>query len=144
MEKRKIHVLLADDDPGDRSRFQIALRLACPDVKVESVFNGMQLIDYLQRPETHKRDGAESRPDLIITDLYMPFAGGLQVLKQIRKNSYYRDIPIYVFSANNDRMIRLKMKEFGATEFHRKTPDSMELQNIINHIMARFAPNAAA
>jgi CheY-like chemotaxis protein len=142
--KKKIHVLLADDDPGDRSRFQIALRLACPEIKVESVFNGMQLIDYLEKPDLGKLIGKEQAPDLIITDLYMPFAGGLQVLKQIRKHSFFKDIPIYVFSANNDKVIQLKMKEFGATEFHRKTPDSIEFQNIINHIIEKFAAGAAA
>src|SRR4051812_29160875 len=99
-EKKYVNVLLADDDPGDRSRFHIALRLASPDVKVESVYNGMQLIDYLQKTDNVKNNIHQASPDLIITDLYMPFAGGLQVLKQIRKTSFFKNIPIYVFSAN--------------------------------------------
>jgi CheY-like chemotaxis protein len=142
-EKKNINVLLADDDPSDRRRFQIALRLAYPNVKVESLVNGIQLIEYLNDPE-HQSSTANKRPDLIITDLYMPFAGGLQVLKQIRKNQVFKDIPIYVFSSNNDRIIQSKMLEFGATEFHQKTPDATALQGIINQIMQKYAINAAA
>jgi two-component system, response regulator len=141
---KQIHVLLADDDPNDRKRFQIALRLAYPKVKVEALVNGIQLIEYLNNPDIQKRAVKHDKPDLIITDLYMPFAGGLQVLKQIRKNRYFKDIPIYVFSANNDKIIQSKMVEFGATEFHKKTPDPSELQVIINNIMSRYSTSAVA
>jgi CheY-like chemotaxis protein len=142
--EKKVHVLLADDDPNDRKRFQIALRLAYPKIKIEALVNGIQLIEYLNNTDNRKRKVTDQRPDLIITDLYMPFAGGIQVLKQIRKNAYFRDIPIYVFSANNDKIIQSKMQEFGATEFHKKTTDPNELQGIINNIMARYATRAVA
>jgi DNA-binding NarL/FixJ family response regulator len=142
-DKKYVRVLLADDDPADRKRFQIALRLANPDVKIEALVNGIQLIEHLTNPQSHLQVPA-GKPDLIITDLYMPFAGGLQVLKQIRRSTTFKDIPIYVFSANNDRIIRSKMQEFGATEFYKKTTDGNELQHIINGIMSKFSAPAAA
>ena len=140
-EIKNIHVLLADDDPADRRRFQLALRLASPQVKIESLVNGIQLLEFLNTPDG-MRQTSITRPDLIITDLYMPFAGGLQVLKQIRKNAAFKDIPIYVFSSNSDKIIQNKMQEFGATEFHKKTPDVNKLQRIITEIISRHSAAA--
>src|SRR4051812_10381003 len=95
--KKNIKVLLADDDAGDHSRFQIALAGYSDSIKVESVFNGMQLVDHLVHIHSSSILPGSCLPDLIITDLYMPFAGGLQVLKQIRARSEFKHIPIYVF-----------------------------------------------
>src|SRR5690606_29100258 len=83
----------------------------------------------------NQRKKRKPLPDLIITDLYMPFAGALHVLKQIRKRPELRKIPIYVFSANNDSTIRSKVLENGATEFHQKPQDFNLLMNIVAAIL---------
>jgi CheY-like chemotaxis protein len=131
---KKINVLLADDDPTDHGRFQLALNRSGHPVKIESVYNGIKLIDYLN--QTYNAGRNPANPDLIITDLYMPFAGGLQVLKQIRKNQNFKAIPIYVFSANNDMTIKRNVLENGATGFYQKPLDFADLQVIINHILS--------
>jgi len=127
-------VLLADDDKKDHSKFKAALQLASPELKINSVYNGMELVDYLLELSENKKS---SLPDFIITDLYMPFAGGLQVLKRLRANEQLKMIPIYVFSANFDNTIRTKVIENGATEFYRKPGDTHELERIISSIVER-------
>ena len=127
-------VLLADDDSKDHSRFMMALQGASPALRISSVYNGMQLVDYLVQLTADKKN---QLPDIIITDLYMPFAGGLQVLKRLRANDQFRSIPVYVFSANFDNTIRTKVIENGATEFFRKPADYTELQRIISGILQR-------
>jgi CheY-like chemotaxis protein len=130
--RKKLNVLLADDDPNDQKRFEAALMQSGRPVKIQSVYNGLKLIDYLKELNSVKK---LSMPDLIITDLYMPFAGGLQVLKQIRRESAYQQIPIYVFSANFDFATQKNMREFGATGFYRKPAEQTELQGLINGIL---------
>jgi len=130
--RKKLNVLLADDDPKDQKRFETALMQSGHPVKIQSVYNGLKLIDYLKELNSAKK---LSMPDLIITDLYMPFAGGLQVLKQIRRESAYQQIPIYVFSANFDISTQKNVKEFGATGFFRKPEGHGELQDLINGIL---------
>lgn len=132
LTKKSLNVLLADDDPKDHKKFEMALGQAIRPVKIQSVYNGLKLIDYLTEMHDAKK---LSMPDLIITDLYMPFAGGLQVLKQIRKNSDYKNIPIYVFSANFDLSTQRNVKEFGATGFYQKPAEFTDLQTIINGIL---------
>jgi CheY-like chemotaxis protein len=130
--RKNLNVLLADDDPKDHKKFETALLNTGHPVKIQSVFNGLKLIDYLSELHSSKK---LNLPDLIITDLYMPFAGGLQVLKQIRRQPAYKDIPIYVFSANFDISTQKNMKEFGATGFYRKPAETSDLQLLINGIL---------
>jgi CheY-like chemotaxis protein len=134
-------VLLADDDSKDHSKFMMALQGASPDLRINSVYNGMQLVDYLLALIADKK---KTLPDLIITDLYMPFAGGLQVLKKLRAHDNFKSIPVYVFSANFDNTIRSKVIENGATEFFRKPAEYQELQKIITGIIQRKETAPAA
>src|SRR4051812_46878075 len=103
---KTLNVLLADDDPKDHQQFHTALTTSGHAIRIDSVYNGIKLIDHLLAIESKKDPKTRILPDLIITDLYMPFAGGLQVLKQIKLHSTLRHIPIYVFSGMNDRVIR--------------------------------------
>jgi CheY-like chemotaxis protein len=134
--KRKIKVLLADDDAKDHKNFEIALSNSEFPVQIESVYNGLKLIDYLVA-ESKKKNFI---PDLIITDLYMPFAGGLQVLKQIRKNIDFKEVPIYVFSANFDATIQRNVLEYGATGFYRKPANIEDLKSLISGILQQYQP----
>src|SRR5688572_3691532 len=100
--KKNFTVLLADDDPDEHGKFIRALTASSDTIKIESAYNGMQLLDHLLKYTNSKN---AQLPDLIITDLYMPFAGGLQVLKQIKIHPQFKHIPICVFSKNHDATI---------------------------------------
>lgn len=133
MTKNTITVLLADDDSNDHTRFKQALSGASRSLKINSVYNGMQLINYVQSISGKK--GKFVLPDLIITDLYMPFAGGLQVLKKLRQIESFSKIPIYVFSSNYDSNVRAKVIESGATDFFKKPSKYNDLVKIIAGIV---------
>ena len=137
--KKKVTVLLADDDPNDQNKMQLALNGCDVPLKIEMVTNGMQLLDHLVENHLTRKNPL---PDLIITDLYMPFAGALHVLKQIRKKPELKSIPIYVFSANNDNTIRTQVLENGATEFNQKPKDFTRLQDIVNKILIKAQTKA--
>jgi CheY-like chemotaxis protein len=139
--KKKISVLLADDDPADHSLMRKALNNAPVDLNIHSVYNGMQLLDFLIKSEKSKELISGKVPDIIITDIYMPFIGGIHVLKQIRKHDQLKSIPIYVFSSNYDMNVRSKVMENGAIEFHRKPDEFDELQIIINRILVKTTPD---
>lgn len=128
-------VLLADDDPDEHAKFLQAILANAETVHIDSSYNGMQILQHLQNCK-----GIEKRlPDLIITDLYMPFAGGLQVLKQIKTNLQYRHIPIIVFSKSFDKTIQRKVLDYGASEFYQKPEDYTVLEKLMGEILIRHA-----
>jgi CheY-like chemotaxis protein len=142
-ELKNLNIVVADDDPNDHSLFCKAINESEMPVKISSVYNGMKLIDYLQITGDSHSHASVTLPDLIITDLYMPFAGGLQVLKQIRSSQRFRAIPIYVFSRNDDQVVKSSVLKNGATEFHKKPESFEELKRIVSEILAGYQAHAA-
>ncbi len=138
--KNNFTVLLADDDPDEHAKFIKAISAASDAIKIDSSYNGMQLVDHLQRYDGKKAP----LPDAIITDLYMPFAGGLQVLKQIKVHPKFKQIPILVFSKNFDNTIQSKVLAFGAAEFHKKPADYDSLEKLIEHLLTKISLKSVA
>ena|ERR1700754_2747178 len=79
--------------------------------------------------------GAE-RPDLIITDINMPNLDGLEMIKQLRAQAPFKDLPILVFTAfginERDDAIRA-----GANRAVDKPMDFESLIDDVNELLER-------
>jgi DNA-binding response OmpR family regulator len=65
-------------------------------------------------------------PDLILTDIMMPFISGLEVISHVR-NKLKLETPIIVFSAAGQEEMVLKAFNLGATDFMAKPFSPNEL-----------------
>jgi DNA-binding response OmpR family regulator len=79
------------------------------------------------------KDGKEAiehieqfKPDLILTDIMMPFVSGLEVISHVR-NKLNSQTPIIVFSSAGQEEIVLKAFDIGATDFMSKPFSPHEL-----------------
>ena len=68
----------------------------------------------------------EHNPELILTDIMMPFVSGLEVISHVR-NKLNLLTPIVVFSAAGQEQIVLKAFDLGATDFMSKPLSPNEL-----------------
>ncbi len=68
----------------------------------------------------------EHTPDLIITDIMMPFISGLEVISYVR-NKLELDVPIIVFSSAGQEEMVLKAFDLGANDFMGKPFSPNEL-----------------
>lgn len=68
----------------------------------------------------------EHNPELILTDIMMPFVSGLEVISHVR-NKLNSETPIVVFSAAGQEEIVLKAFNLGATDFMSKPFSPNEL-----------------
>ena len=68
----------------------------------------------------------EHKPDLILTDIMMPFISGLEVISHVR-NKLNMQIPIIVFSSAGQEEIVLKAFNLGANDFMSKPFSPNEL-----------------
>ena len=84
---------------------------------------GRQVVDSLRQAgfePTWVQDGAEAltlSPEpfaLLILDLMLPGAHGLDVLKHLRRDS---DVPVLVLSARNDTLDKVRALELGADDY---------------------------
>ncbi len=86
-------ILVVDDE--DIIALLIAELLSELHYEVETVYNGRDAIAAVMRDP----------PDLLISDVMMPFASGLEVLEEMRKREQTRDIPVILMSAAVDPRI---------------------------------------
>jgi two-component system, chemotaxis family, chemotaxis protein CheY len=88
---RKI-ILIAEDSPSIRKYITYTLKVK--GFSIIAVSDGMEALEKLPGEKVN----------LIITDLNMPNVDGFELIRTIRQNPEYKDIPIIILSslANND------------------------------------------
>jgi PleD family two-component response regulator len=60
---------------------------------------------------------ADRVPDLIITDLMMPFESGYDLLKMVRRSAQTKETPVIVYSAVSEHGYVDQAMESGATDY---------------------------
>ena len=78
----------------------------------------------------------EMRPDVIITDLMMPKASGLDFIRWVRQKPQYTDVPIIVLSAF-ERTYRGVASVMGASAVLRKPEDLDLLNQTIEEVLSK-------
>lgn len=78
----------------------------------------------------------ETNPDLVLLDISMPLMNGLEFLQIIRHESKFKEIPVFILSAINDRELIKQLIELGVNDYILK-PMQIEvvyerIQNFIN------------
>tara|TARA_R110000868_G_scaffold401085_1_gene676385 strand:+ start:1254 stop:1622 length:369 start_codon:yes stop_codon:yes gene_type:complete len=76
----------------------------------------------------------EHNPDLILTDIMMPFVSGLEVISHVRNKLEYTT-PIIVFSSAGQEEMVLKAFNLGATDFMSKPFSPNELSIRIKRLL---------
>lgn len=125
VEKTKqMKILFAEDD--DLMRNSLAFYLTNNGYTVTAVGNGMLV----------KEELAANEFDLIITDLNMPFLGGMEVINFVR-NELQLDTPIIVLTSFGIEKAELEAFEIGASEFVTKPFSPSVLKARIEKLLAR-------
>jgi CheY-like chemotaxis protein len=126
------YIIITEDDPGDQYLFQTAVAESDASIHVEHAYNGFQLLGLLLKEDagTHAR-----RPELIITDMRMPFMNGLEILRKLKENSFTNTIPVYIFSAHYNEEDKEECLQSGAHGFFRKPDTLAELKLLIGNIL---------
>ncbi|MDT3695786.1 MAG: response regulator [Ignavibacterium sp.] len=105
-------VLVADDSPTIRKFVSISLKVK--GFEIIQVADGMQALEILP-----------SEPvDLIITDLNMPNVDGFELIKTIRSNKEYSELPIIILSSLSTNEEIERGMQCGANAYLLKPFDS--------------------
>jgi PAS domain S-box-containing protein len=68
-------------------------------------------------PQHALEAAAEQAPDLVITDYQMPELDGVEFIRRFRARPSCADVPVMVITAYEDRDLRYRALEAGATDF---------------------------
>jgi two-component system OmpR family response regulator len=118
-------ILIVDDEGHIREVIRVALKKA-----------GMDVIEARDGKEALSRFAAD-KPDLIVLDIGMPEFDGLDVCREVRKNS---DVPILFLSARDEEIDRILGLEIGGDDYVTKPFSPRELVARVNVILRRLSP----
>ena len=79
---------------------------------------------------------SENRPELVIVDYMMPDLDGLQFVTRFRAVPGCDEIPVLMITADDDRGVRHKALQIGATDFLTKPVDRIEFTARVRNMLA--------
>ena len=97
-----------------------------------------KLIEYKLKKEKHDltwaSDGLKAmeiletfRPDLILSDVMVPYMDGIQILKKVKTNDELKDIPVIMLTSKAQEKDIIKGLEMGAQDYMTKPFSPTEL-----------------
>jgi CheY-like chemotaxis protein len=114
-------IVIVDDDSDDRGLIKDAFLENNADKDFVLLESADLFLEYL-------RTAADSElPSLILLDLNMPGKDGREALKEIKKDSKFRHIPVIVFSTSSLDKDRIISYELGANCFLTKPSSYQEM-----------------
>jgi two-component system, response regulator RpfG len=121
-------ILVIDDQATSRLLMQELLSTTSLDgpVDVKSFGDPVEALSWTEM----------NAPDLVLTDYSMPRMTGLEFTMRFRQR--YPDVPLIVVTGMNDRAIRYKALEAGATDFLTKPVDHTECRARCRNLLTMY------
>lgn len=127
--RRRLNVLLVDDDMADRKIIKRTLAENATEVIVTEAVSVAEGLGILQ----------EHKFDVILLDYRMPGATGIEMVQELRSRPDLGSIAIVMMSASENESLAVKCIESGAQDFIQKTDlQRLNLHRAIIHAQKRF------
>lgn len=120
-------ILIVEDDQVDVLTLKRAFRDLAINNRMEVMGNGEAALGYLNN---HK----SKLPGLIILDLNMPVMGGLEFLKEVKKDDSLKAIPIVVLTTSRDDTDKLESFRRGIAGYMVKPVDYNQFLTLVRTI----------
>lgn len=134
--KRRRHVLVVEDEPGEALLLEELMVGNGAHVKV--LHNGHDALAYVGRRSPYQN---AERPDLIVLDLRLPRMSGKEVLTALKSNVTTRTIPTVVFSSINFDTYIAEIYDLGANSYICK-PTELDAYRARIQAMTQFWMNS--
>ncbi|MEE1186903.1 MAG: response regulator transcription factor [Acutalibacteraceae bacterium] len=76
-------------------------------------------------------------PELIVLDIMLPETDGIEILKRLRSDAKYKDIPVIMATAKGEQMDKISGLNLGADDYLVKPFGVMEMVARINAVLRR-------
>ncbi|MFC1553469.1 response regulator [candidate division KSB1 bacterium] len=121
-------IAVLDDEPEVLELIEIHLKQAFYNVEVFE--KAARFLDFIK----------ENKPDLIILDLIMPDADGLEICKFIKSYPDLSDVPVIILTSKSDEPDRILGLELGADDYVTKPFFPKELAARVKTVLRRTKP----
>ncbi|MDM7940651.1 MAG: response regulator [Methanothrix sp.] len=110
--KRDIEILLVEDNIEDAIFTQKILKFNNLSEDMVLAASGQEAMDALER---FGREG--NCPDLILLDINLPDISGIDLLKRIKDDARFRNVPVVILTGSNEDEDIQKSYDLGASSY---------------------------
>ncbi|MES2241095.1 MAG: response regulator [Bacteroidota bacterium] len=128
MQTDFILITLADDDEDDRMFFTDAFDELKINTVVNTVNDGVALMDFLNASET-------VLPNIIFLDLNMPLKSGIECLKEIKADGKFKDVVIAIYSTSSSEEDIENTFVLGANIYIKKPSNFGKLKEVLSEVV---------
>ena len=97
-------VLVVDDSTLN---LKVAKDILIQHFEVECAKSGLEALEMMK----------QKKPDLILLDYHMPQMNGFEFIEVVKNNEEYKEIPIIMLTADNDRETEVRGFQLGVMDF---------------------------
>jgi CheY-like chemotaxis protein len=130
---RQLTVLLVEDNPRDVRLTQRAFKQAGLPHDLRVVRDGDEALAYLHREGAYKEAETAPRPDVILLDLNLPRMGGHELLREVKQDHRFRQVPNCPATSERPDDVRLAY-EAGANAYLLKPVEFSRFTEVIGQL----------
>lgn len=112
MGKKNYKIFFVEDEPDIMELYRMAFEDQ-GNFMVESMSNGR---DVLRRLGDF-RTGKAEKPDAMILDIVLPDISGLEILKEVRRDSFFDKVPVIMFTNYSSDKMREEVRGIRNTTY---------------------------
>ena len=92
----------------------------------------------LSLPSEFWKEIQEEIPELILLDIMLPDEDGISILKKLREDKKYQDIPVIMITAKTSEFDKVTGLDMGADDYITKPFGMTELASRVNAVLRRY------
>ena len=127
-------IAIVEDEPDIVKLVSIHLKKA--NFNVKEFFDAESFLRFLDLPESRCQTG-EHIPCLVILDLMLPDADGMEICKNLKRDGTFSSIPIIMLTAKGEETDKVLGLEFGADDYVTKPFSTKELVARVRAVLRR-------
>lgn len=126
LKSKELTILVIDDQSTGRLLVTEILKGVDPQAKIVAFGNPFEALAY----------ASAHRVDLVLTDYRMPTMDGVETIGRLREIGHMTDVPIICVTIVDDREVKYRALEAGATDFLKRPLDPFECAARCKNLLA--------
>ncbi len=135
--EKRLTILLVEDNENDVFWFRRCLSSIAARVQIRVVENAWLARNYLEGIGTFADRQYYPIPSLIVADFHLPGASGLELLRWLKGDKRFRDIPVFTCSGSMKEEDCRALQQAGIRAHFTKTPNFELAQENVRTMLAQ-------